>query len=94
MKVIRHQHIRVQRTMKTLGELGEVFEEEKIVLVGKETGLPVVSALDDVHRQSSDLEAGFARHERDYITELLSLLKGSVPIFILLKGSVPIFIHF
>ena len=43
------------------------------------THTAIVSALDDVHRQSSNLEARFAWHERDYITELLPLLKGSVP---------------
>jgi hypothetical protein len=39
-----------QVAAKALGELCEVLEEETIVLLGKKAGLPVVSALDDVHR--------------------------------------------
>lgn len=35
-----------------------------MVVLGKEAGLAVVSALDDVDRQSSSLKAGFARHVR------------------------------
>jgi hypothetical protein len=35
----------------------------------QESGLPVVSALDDVYRQSSSLKAGLAWHWADYITE-------------------------
>jgi hypothetical protein len=31
--------------VKTLGEFCEMIEEETIVLLGEETGLPVVSAL-------------------------------------------------
>ena len=50
-----------------------------LVLVGKEAGLPVVSALDDVYWKLGRLKAGFAWHKRDYITELLPLLMGSVP---------------
>jgi hypothetical protein len=46
-----------------------MVEEEKIILVGEEAGLPVVSALDDVHGQSSNLKAGFASHARNFITE-------------------------
>jgi hypothetical protein len=58
-----------------------MIEEKKIILVCKETGLPFVSALDDVHRQSSNLEAGLAWHGRNYSTEKLAFLKGSVPIY-------------
>jgi hypothetical protein len=57
MEVIRHEHIRVERTAKALGEVCEVVEEKTIVVLGKEAGLPVVSTLDDVHWHSSDLEA-------------------------------------
>jgi hypothetical protein len=46
-----------------------MIEKESVVLVGKETGLPVVSALDDMHRQSSGLEAMPAWHRSNYITE-------------------------
>jgi hypothetical protein len=46
-----------------------MIQEETIVVLGKETGLPVVSALDDMHRQSSSLKAGFAWHGSHYITE-------------------------
>jgi len=52
MEVIRHQYICVQRASKTLGQFFEMIQEETIVVLGKEAGLPVVSALDDVHRQS------------------------------------------
>jgi hypothetical protein len=52
MKVIGHEHIRVQRTTEPLRKLGKVIEEEAIVFLGKKTGLPVVSALDYVYRQS------------------------------------------
>jgi hypothetical protein len=45
-----------------------MIQEETIVFLGKETGLPVVSALDNVHRQSSSLKAGLAWHGVDYIT--------------------------
>jgi hypothetical protein len=55
--------------MKTFGEFCEVIQEKTIVVLGKEAGLPVVSALDDMHRQSSDPEAGFAWHGADYLTE-------------------------
>jgi hypothetical protein len=58
MKVIGHQHVSMQRTVKSLGEFSEMIQEETIVLRGKETGLPVVSALDDVYGQSSGLKGG------------------------------------
>jgi hypothetical protein len=69
MKVIGHQHVRMQGTAKALGEFSEMIQKETIVVLDKEAGLPVVSALDDMHRQSSSLKAGFARHERQYITD-------------------------
>jgi hypothetical protein len=50
--------------MKTLSEFSEMIQEETIVVLGKEARLPVVSALDDVHRQSSGLKAWLAWHER------------------------------
>ena len=56
-----------------------MIEEEKTILVGKETGLPIVSALDDVNWQSSSLKARLAWHARNYITESQPLSKGSVP---------------
>ena len=81
MKVIRHQHVRMQRAVKTLGEFCEVIQEERIVFLGKKAGLPIVSALDDMHWQSSDLKAGFARHMTFYTIISITLLAGSVPIY-------------
>jgi len=69
MKVIGHQHVSVQGTAKALGEFSEMIQEETIVVLGKEAGLPVVSTLNDVHWHSGSLKAGFARHERHYIAE-------------------------
>jgi hypothetical protein len=37
--------------MKTRGEFSQMIEEETIVVLGKKTGLQIVSALDDVDRQ-------------------------------------------
>jgi len=46
-----------------------MIQEETVVVHGKEASLPIVSALDYVHRQSSSLKAGLAWHKSHYITE-------------------------
>ena len=56
-KVVRHQHVRVQRTAKTLRDLDQAIEEELVVLVSEETRLTIVPALNDVHGNTGNLQA-------------------------------------
>ena len=53
--------------------------KKQMVFVGKETGLPVVVALDDMDRQPSGPEARLTWHRRIILVNYLSLLMGSVP---------------
>lgn len=61
MKFLCQRDVSMYRT-NYLGKFFEVIKEENAVLVGKETNLPLVSALDDAHSRSSGLKVGLAWH--------------------------------
>jgi hypothetical protein len=62
MKVIGHQHVRVQRAAETFRELREVIQEKSVIVVSEKARLTIVPALDDVRRQTSNPKAFSAGH--------------------------------
>ena len=48
MEVVRHQHVRVQRALKTLRVLRQAVEEEQVIVVSEEARLTIVPALHDM----------------------------------------------
>jgi hypothetical protein len=58
MNMIVHQDIRVNLAATADTGLGEALEKEPPVHVPEEAERPVVAALDDVKRDSGDLDAG------------------------------------
>ena len=63
MDVVGHQHIRVHRTAFAQGDLAQLAEVTVMIGVGEEARLPIVSALDDVLRNTGKVESGLAWHD-------------------------------
>lgn len=60
--VIGHQHVGVDSAVVLTGSVREVLPVGGIVILGEETRLPVVAALDDVLGHARQVEAGLAGH--------------------------------
>jgi hypothetical protein len=57
-----HQHIGVNATPRFLRILAKPIQIEAIVLVGKESRLAIVTALDDVEGNARKGDSGTTRH--------------------------------
>ena len=58
-----HQHLRVHRAAFAQGDLAQLAEVTVRVGIGEEARLPIVSALDDVPRNTGKVESGLAWHD-------------------------------
>jgi len=63
MHMVGHQGIGVQRASFLAEGFTEPMEVRVVVLVGKEAGLAVVAALDDVQGDTVEVSSWATRHE-------------------------------
>lgn len=63
MHVVGHEHIGVQAATAFLERLAQPVAVSKVVVISKEAGIAVVSALDYVQRNTSQVDAGAAGHD-------------------------------
>ena len=64
MHVVGHQHVGMHAAVLPAGDVAQVLEVADAVDVCEEAGLAVVAALDDVLRDSGQVDAGLAGHDR------------------------------
>ena len=60
--MVGHQHVGMHPAGASLGVLAQPVELAAIVLVSEEARLPIVAALDHVHRHVGQHQTGAARH--------------------------------
>ena len=65
MDVISHQHIGVQAAARLRQRLPQPVQIAQVVILREEAGLAVMTALDDVQRNTVELHAWAARHAAD-----------------------------
>ena len=58
MHVIGHQHIGVQPASSRCQDFAEPFEVDEVILIGEETGIAILAALDEVDVGSRDTTTG------------------------------------
>ena len=60
--MVGHQHIGMNAAARLARVLGQPVQVDAVIVLGKETGLAVVAALDQVQRDARKGKAGAARH--------------------------------